>query len=395
MAEELTLRIEKLVYGGDGLGRAGGQAVFVPYTAPGDLARVEVVDRKKNYLRAKLLEVLEPGPGRRAAPCPYFGPCGGCQLQHLDYETQLAAKAGFVREALARIGKIDAGGPVPITGAREAELGYRTRVTAHVAGPSGHRVFGYYAAHSRDVVDIASCPLLVPELDAAWREAREMRDEIASRDVEIAAGDGGASASPPVGNLLSPDLETELDGVRYTFGPGAFFQVNRAMLPALVTRATAGEAGEAAVDLYAGVGLFTIPLTRAFRSVTAVEIEGRATAYARENCRANGATNVRIVAAPVERWLARPTPRPGTLDLALLDPPRGGLGPGPSRDLARLAPRRVVYVSCDPTTLARDLRVLLDEGYRLESIEALDLFPQTFHVESIARLVRDRGPEKP
>jgi 23S rRNA (uracil1939-C5)-methyltransferase len=401
MADELTVRIEKLVYGGNGLARVEGQTVFVPFSAPGDLARVRVVERKKGFLRAELLQVLEPGPGRRRAPCPYYGPCGGCQLQHLTYGAQLEAKAGFVREALNRIGKIDWPNEVPVAAAPERELGYRLRVTAHVAGPPGRRAFGYFAAQSHEVVDIAACPLLVPELNDAWAAARAAAEELATArrpgrrgpvanvvDVELAAGDGTASVAPPVAGLRSDAVSIDVLGATYRFGPESFFQVNRAMLPELVARATMGDGGSLAVDLYSGVGLFTVPLARAFGRVVAVEVDGASADYAAANARANGVSNAELVTAPVERWLRRPSVRPGDVDLALLDPPRGGLGPAAAGDLARLGPRRIAYVSCDPTTLARDLRVLLDAGYALESVEALDLFPQTFHVESIARLAR-------
>src|SRR5207249_4304746 len=147
----------------------------------------------------ELVEIIEPGPGRRDAPCPYFGPCGGCQLQHLSYEAQLAAKVGFVREALLRIGHIDWTGEVSIHGEGARELGYRTRATAHMGRRSEHTSFGYYAAHSHRIIDIESCPLLVPELDAAWRMAREAREGLSRvRDLELAAGDTSVAAIPPI-----------------------------------------------------------------------------------------------------------------------------------------------------------------------------------------------------
>lgn len=413
-AAHIDVRIEKIVYGGDGLGRADGQAVFVPFTAPGDMARVRVVERKKGFLRAELVEILEPGPGRREAPCPYFGPCGGCQLQHLTYEAQREAKIGFVSEALRRTGRIDWPHPISLRAAPDHEFGYRTRATGHIeagaaareggatfesgatseagampeAGAAEPTRFGFYAHKSHRVVDIESCPLLVPELDAAWRAVRAEPSALArARDVELAAGDRAVAAHPPVAGVGGRDLEAIVLGRAYRFGPRAFFQVNRFMLEALVLAAVGGEAGEEtvenAIDLYSGVGLFTIPLAERARRVVAVEADAGAVAYARENCAAAGATGVEFRAEPVERWLERAR---GPVDLALLDPPRGGLGVDASRALARLRPGRIVYVSCDPNTLARDLRAMLDAGYELESVEALDLFPQTYHVETVARL---------
>lgn len=393
MSEIIEMRIEKLVYGGDGLGRVDGRAVFVPGTAPGDLVRVRVVEQKKSFLRAEVLDVVEPGPSRRTPPCPLAGECGGCQFQHVDYTAQIAAKGEFVRDALARIGRIDFAGDIPVHADAEHELGYRVRATAHVVRTRDRVLFGFFAPRSHRVVDVESCPLLVPELDAAWHRARDSRERLHRVEtLDLAVGDVGAAADPPVAAVGGSDLETEVEGVRYRFAPGSFFQANRPLLGALVRAATDGNEGAApapdavALDLFAGVGLFAIPLARRFGRVVAVESDGRATAFARANADANGIANLEIAVEPVESWLARGAVAAGEVDLALLDPPRTGLGLEGARLLAALAPRRIVYVSCDPSTLARDLRVLVDAGYELRSVEAFDLFPQTFHVETVARL---------
>ena len=387
MTDIIEARIEKLVFGGDGLARVDGRAVFIPYTAPGDLVRARITESKKRFARAELVELLEPGPDRREPPCPYFGPCGGCQLQHVTYETQVQAKGGFVRDALERIGRLDIPGEIPIHTAPGSEFGYRIRATAHVVHTSRETLFGYFGARSHRVVDIASCPLLVEELDAAWQRARAAREGLLRlRHVDLAAGDEGTAAEPPIATVGGAALTTRVGDITYTFSPAVFFQANRPLLGDLVASATAGESGALAVDLYAGVGLFAIPLSRAFERVVAVEGFAQAADFARANASANGAENVEVLDEPVEAWLERSADEPGAIDLVLLDPPRAGLGEAPARRLAALAPSRIVYVSCDPTTLARDLRVLADGGYRLESVEAFDLFPQTFHVETVARL---------
>ena len=371
MDETVEVVIEKLVYGGDGFGRIDGQAVFVPGTAPGDVVRARVVERKKGFLRAEPVELVTPGPGRREPPCPLVGRCGGCQLQHVDYATQAAAKGEFVREALVRIGRLDLPGPIHVHADAEHELGYRVRATAHVARTRGGPLFGFYEARTHRIVDVPSCPLFVPELDAEWQRAREPGAMPGgTTEVEISAGD-----------------EVTIAGIRYRFGAGTFFQVNRFMLDALVDGAIGGEPGGGlALDLYAGVGLFAIPLARRFERVVAVEGNRRAADYARANAKMNGARNVQVVVEPVERWLDRAE---GTADLVVLDPPRTGLGREGAAALARLAPGRIVYVSCDPATLARDARVLVDAGYVLEKVEAYDLFPQTYHVEAIMKLRRE------
>jgi 23S rRNA (uracil1939-C5)-methyltransferase len=395
MSEIIEARIEKLVYGGDALARVDGLAVFVPYGAPGDLLRLRIVERKKGFARAEIVEVLEPGPSRRTPPCPYFGPCGGCQIQQVEYAAQLEAKESFVRDALSRIARVEAPEAFRLHAAPDREFGYRIRTTAHVVHARAETIFGYYGPRSHRIVDVESCPLLVDELDAAWRAAREARETLSRvRDLDIAVGDASAAAEPPIAQIGGGRLETHAAGATYAFSPAVFFQANRYLLDALVRTATEGEKrgalarGALALDLYAGVGLFAVPLARRFERVVAVEGDGAAAALAAENARANGADGLEVVVAPVEEWLESDDVEPGGIDLALLDPPRSGLGEAASRRLATLEPGEIVYVSCDPSTLARDLRVLSDAGYSLDAVDVFDLFPQTFHVETVARLSR-------
>lgn len=389
MSEIIEVRIDKLVFGGDGLGRIDGLAVFVPYTAPGDLVRARVVERRKGFLKAEITELLEAGPDRRAAPCPVYGRCGGCQLQHVAYPAQVAAKREFVRETLERIGRISIPGEIAIRFDADHEFAYRTRATAHLATTRDGTLFGFFGRKSHRVVDVVSCPLLVPELDSAWRAAREQRAELhRTPALELSAGDQGCSASPPVAAVGGKSLEAETHGFRYRFNPASFFQVNRYLLEALVAAVVDGASGTLAVDLFSGVGLFTLPLARRFERVVAVESNSQAASYARENARLNEVENVTVEAEAVEEWLASAAASELPIDLVVLDPPRTGLGTEAASDLARLGPRRIVYVSCDPGTLARDLRVLVEGGYEVESVEAFDLFPQTFHVETVVRLAR-------
>lgn len=389
MPETIEIRIEKVIYGGHGLGRLDGQAVFIPFTAPGDLVKARITERAKGFLRAEVVERLESGSNRREPRCVYFGECGGCQLQHLTYDAQLAAKAEFVRDAIERIGRMPVPNDIVVRSSPDHEFGYRVRATAHVVRMEVGTLFGFHAEKTHRVVDVARCPLFVPELDSAWVAARAARESLAtSRIVELTAGDNEAATEPAVPGVGRGPVASTIGGVKYTFGPGEFFQVNRPLVGALVDAAIDGlsDAGGIAIELYSGVGLFTIPLSRRFAKVVAVESRREAVALAHANARANGASNIELIGAPVERWLRSPSLAPGVASAALIDPPRSGLGAQSARDLARLAPRRIVYVSCDPTTLARDLRILVDSGYALDSVDAFDLFPQTFHVETIARL---------
>ena len=383
---------ERMIYGGDAIARHDGLAIFIPFAAPGERLRVRIIERKKNFARAVIDRMLEPSPSRREAPCQYFGDCGGCQLQHITYETQLESKIGFVRDALERIGRID--WPHEIRIRHAAEFGYRGRAQVKIDRRAGR--VGFNRAATNAVCDVTSCPILLPELDEAlgslWSALGQPTDNdqrLPNRlQVEMAAGESAVSFQPALGGLPAGTLQRSVHGSVYNFGPATFFQGNPGLLDELVDQAVAAESGDVAIDLYAGVGLFTMQLARRFNRVIGVEVDRGASKFAFENIAANGLTNVEFHNTTVEPWLksfaATQAPAP---DLMLLDPPRTG-APEAVSYVAALKPSRIIYVSCDPTTLARDLRTLLDSGYELAEITALDLFPQTYHVETVAALVR-------
>jgi 23S rRNA (uracil1939-C5)-methyltransferase len=385
---------ERLAYGGDAVARHNGLAVFVPLAAPGDRLRVRVTDLKKNFARAVIEQVLSPADSRRDAPCRYFGECGGCQLQHINYAAQLEAKAGFVRDALERVGRIDWPHEVEIKHA--GEFGYRARAKIKIErrNEAPPRI-GFARAGSRSVCDVASCAILIPELDAALgslREAVSNNPDLittpgAVAEIDIAAGDSAVSAEPQVGGLPGGVLNRRVAGFTMRFSPATFFQVNPLMLETLVSEAVGEESGSLAVDLFAGVGLFTLPLARRYARVIGVESDHRAVYFARANAEANSLTNVEVHRATAGPWLERFAMHNSAPDLILLDPPRVGAVNTISHIVASKA-ARITYVSCDPTTLARDLRKLLDAGYELRRVVALDMFAQTYHVETVVALAR-------
>jgi 23S rRNA (uracil1939-C5)-methyltransferase len=394
VGEVHEVTIEKLVFGGDGLAHIGTQAVFVPFAAVGDQLRVRITEVERNYARGTIEEIISPSPARRAAPCPHFGVCGGCQLQHLDYSAQLAAKASFVRESLRRIGGIEWDRDIEVR--RADEFGYRARAEIKVSrDASGEPRIGYFRAGTHEVCEVSHCPLLLP---AANRELQQLHAQhpLIPNDatrVYLTVGDEGVIVTPATGENARV---TEIDALGtahqwiasmdYGFGVRSFFQANRLLVEELV-RVAIGEAqGKVAVDLYAGVGLFTLQLARRFEQVYAVEGNRAAANHGVENARANGLSNVRYEAISVEAWLKyKAAALPGP-DLVLLDPPRAGVGPQVIERLAAIAPPAITYISCDPATLARDLRLLLDHRYHIVSLTALDMFPQTFHVETVAQL---------
>ncbi|HLF83613.1 MAG TPA: class I SAM-dependent RNA methyltransferase, partial [Blastocatellia bacterium] len=372
--------------------RHDGLAIFVPYAAPGERLRVRITERKKNFARGVIDRILEPSPSRRDPPCQYFGDCGGCQLQHISYEAQLESKIGFVRDALERIGRID--WPHEIRIRHAAEFGYRSRAQVKIDRRAGR--VGFNRAASNAVCDVTSCPILVPELDEALRSlwsalgrATDNNRGLPNRlQVEMAAGESGVSFEPALDGLPGGALQRTVKDAIYSFSASTFFQGNPSLLDELVNEAVGETSGDLAIDLYAGVGLFTIQLARRFSRVIGVEADTAAAEFARENINANQNANVEFHNSPAALWLKSfveaKSPRP---DLVILDPPRNGAAEAITH-IVGLNPARITYVSCDPTTLARDLRTLLDSGHELTRITAIDLFPQTYHVETVAALER-------
>jgi 23S rRNA (uracil1939-C5)-methyltransferase len=390
--EEAVVRIEKLVAGGEGLARVMDVPVFVPRSAPGDVLRVRIVERRPDYGRAEIVDILTPGPARRPDPVPELSRSGVCDLQHLDERVQSRLKAAAVRETLERLGHV----VIP----PDAELitgepwGYRLKTQIHTEFDPltrGIRV-GYHARGTNEVIPLSRCPLLVPELEALLAELPRHLDARSPRRLELAAGDDGAvTVAPVVPGLPHGEVSTRVGEFTYAYDARCFFQSHRGLLPRLVETAVGSWEGETAVDLYAGVGLFSLPLARRYKRVIAVESDQIGTRYARLNVRRNRATNVEVVSRVVESWLAE---LPQGVDRVVVDPPRGGLSREVRRALKTRRPARVTYVSCHPAALARDLR-LLQEVYRVESVAFLDLFPQTGHMETVVQMVAVEPAQSP
>lgn len=379
------MRIEKLVAGGEGLARFEGVPIFVSRSAPGDRLRVRITERKPDYGRAEILEILEGGPDRRPDPAPELSRTGVCDLQHLDDRAQPRLKAAAVRETLEHIGRVTVPPDAPvITG---APWGYRLRTQLHtesdpVAG--GVRV-GYHARGTNEVIPLSRCPLLVPELENLLAELPAFLGPDAPRRLDLAAGDGGeVTVSPVVEGLPHGEVSTRVGEFTYAYDARCFFQGHRGLLPQLVERTVGSWEGDMAVDLYSGVGLFSLPLTKHYRRVLAVEGDQIGSRYARLNVRRNRVDNLETVNQAVETWLPE---LPAGLDRLVLDPPRGGLAPRVRALVMERRPARITYVSCHPAALARDLRQLQRE-YTIESLVFFDLFPQTGHMETVVQLVR-------
>jgi 23S rRNA (uracil1939-C5)-methyltransferase len=373
------------VAGGDGLARFQGVPVFVPRSAPGDLVRARIVERKPDYGRAEIVQILEPGPDRRPDPVPELSRSSICDLQHLDDETQTRLKVQAVRETLEHLGHVEV--PADAEVIKGEPWGYRLRTQVHTeADPAtgGIRV-GYHARGTNDLIPVTRCPLLVPELEELLRELPAHLGEGAPPRLDLAAGDDGAvTVSPVVEGLPHGEVSTRVGDFVYAYDARCFFQAHRGLLPRLVEVTVGPWTGGTAVDLYSGVGLFSLPLARRYGQVTAVESDQIGSRYARLNVRRNHASNIEVVNQVVESWVRK---MPEGLDRVIVDPPRGGLSRDVRNALMERPPQRLTYVSCHPAALARDLRTL-QKVYRIESVVFFDLFPQTGHMETLVQMVR-------
>ena len=416
--------IEKPIYGGAFLARAEGKAMFVPLTLPGEEVRVRIVEEKRSYATAEPESIVSAAANRVVPDCPHFGTCGGCTYQHTDYESQLQYKKLILTETLMR-GGVDR--PEQIDVLAGDPWHYRNRI--RLAVDSAGRV-GYRERRSHSIVPVHECPIAAPLLaetaltlgellrstklpfvpreislfcnaeetallasiftQGGTRQQLEpfvasLRERVpALRGIQANSWGGDVEMTRTIAEWGDSQLSYRVCGIDYEVAHGAFFQVNRWLLDQFVERVTGGQRGTLAWDLYAGVGLFARQLAAGFDEVIAVESSPASMRTLSTNLEG---TNSRCVSLDVAAFLKRKDDGKKP-DLIVVDPPRTGLGIDVSSLLARTGPRTIVYVSCDPATLARDLRALLADGYVVSSITLVDLFPQTFHLETVVELQR-------
>jgi len=385
--DEIEIEIEKIVDGGQGLARRDGLPIFVPRSAPGDRLRVTLVERRPHYARAEIVKILEPGPGRREAPCSFFESCGGCDLQHLEDSLQTELKVEAARETLTRLGGVEL--PERQSVVRGDAWAYRLRTQLQVLPGEERSEVGYHARGTHELVSVNRCPVLVPELERQLGGLpRQLAGEKLHR-LDLLASADELSAAPPVAGMSGKEVTFEAGGFRYRLDARVFFQGHAGLLDELIQSVLEDDEGESAVDLYSGVGFFTLPLARRYEQVTAVEGDRVAVRYARKNVRLNKLQNVDLVSTAVESWIGR---LPEAVDRVVLDPPRVGLTPKVRVRLLDRGPKRLTYVSCHTAALARDLKIL-QRMFELEGLVFLDLFPQTGHLEIVAQLRRRPGNE--
>ena len=379
------MRVDGLVFGGAAIAHLGdGRVAFVSYAAPGELVEAAVERVHPDYIEAATVRVVEPSTDRVEPRCPLFGECGGCQLQHLSYPAQMTAKEAIVREQIRRIGHLDEGVVRPIVGAADP-WGYRNHVRFSTGKNWGD--VGFISRRGRGLLKVDSCPIadpfvneLLPKLQGKGRGLHQVQ-------VRHNAKTGDYLISPPIVDLVETSgqkwYEEELGGHRFRVSASAFFQVNNAQAEQMVR--LVGEAlpaqGRVLVDAFAGVGTFAVIFADRFERVIAIEESHSAAKDAIGNIAVT--PNVEMKAGKVEDLLPLLDTAP---DAILLDPPRPGCAPAVLQSIAEFRPGVVVYVSCNPATLARDLRVLVDSGYVVDRVTPLDMFPQTGHIECVSRL---------
>jgi 23S rRNA (uracil1939-C5)-methyltransferase len=430
----LKLTIEKLVYGGDGLARlpADGEgrskAVFVPFVLENEDLEASIVDDRPSFARGRLDQVLKSSLLRVDALCPYFQRCGGCHYQHTSYEHQLEIKAAILRENLRRIAKLELSTELKIHPSPPWNYRNRTRLKVRTVPEFA---LGYYRFNSHELCPVEHCPISSPMLNRVlgvlWGLGRAGKFDSSIEEIELFADADdkkilleaycaapaeeraierfavalrsalaeviGVTAfalpqaeSPERRRIASSgigEVAYRTRSMTHKVSAGSFFQVNRHLMDELVELVTAGRSGKLALDLYAGVGLFSSALAGNFAQVTAVE--SSQTSHA--DLRYNSPPNVKVVRARTEQYLAIAGRRLQP-DFVVVDPPRSGLGGRVLGALAGLKPPRVTYVSCDPATLSRDLAGFLESGYSIEGAHIIDLFPQTYHIESVFHLRR-------
>ncbi len=371
VGDVLEVEISDIAFGGEGVARVDGLVVFVPFVITGETARVEVTERKREFARAKLVEVLKPAPERVEAPCEHFGDCGGCQYQHIDYPAQIRIKLDQVRNLFARVGGFErsiVGDMIPCP----APLGYRNRIMVRRQWDKFKQkvVYGFLRHDNRLVVDMDRCEIAEPALND---QLHQLRDDPPPRNMQKV-----------VLRIMPDDWELHRD---------SFFQNNFHLLPQLVeaVRECLANAGTShLVDAYCGIGFFSLSLADLVESFVGVDIDKQCILPARENMKQRSVTNGEFILGKTEEHMGALLERfQAGVTTVILDPPRKGCHKEGLEMLANVKPQQIIYVSCHPATLARDLKWLCENGgYELKTVTPLDMFPQTQHVECVADLRR-------
>jgi len=430
-----TATIEKLAFGGNGICRIAGKVCFVPFSCPGDEVRLAVTTEKRSYLEARIVELITPSPFRTQPSCPVFGTCGGCSWQHIDYAQQLAAKQQILTETMWRGARVGAE-CITATQPSARQYGYRSRVQFKLHGSGDKLQIGFYRTGSHLVVDAGQgCPVALPVINEALAALRSVLKSFAdirsipkiSIDsaeqgliavVKYSGRDSASAAAffekhcgellPLTGLFLQSERSGSLqkvygddlltyslpawspgsEPIRLSYQAGGFAQVNRDQNGAMleIVKRLAGFTGtEQVLDLYCGNGNFSLPIASLVSEVTGIEEFAGSIAAARENGIKNHISNAAFICADAASGTRQLADNGSRFDTVILDPPRSGAAEAVA-EICRLKPDRIIYVSCDPSTLARDCGMLAEKGYQVSECVPVDMFPQTYHIESVTLL---------
>jgi 23S rRNA (uracil1939-C5)-methyltransferase len=401
MTDRIELQLNSMAHGGSAVGRHEGRAIFVPYAIPGETITAEITEDKGRFATALPVEIIESSPSRVTPRCKHFGigKCGGCHWQHIDYPAQLAFKQQIVADQMKRLGGF-ADALVHPTIPSPTPWAYRSHVTFHI---TLERQPGYIATDDRTILPIEECHIIRPELVEMFERLKTEGAERADRlRIQVGTESDDRAQAGSMGSKVNADSPTDLDalaggrgegvvhytikGRKFVCTAGSFFQVNLPQAETLVDLVLERlnlSGTERVLDLYAGVGLFTLFLAERAKSVTMIEVAGSSVEDAHVNLASFN--NVEIAEGLVENVLLRLKKR---FDAVVIDPPRSGMKGKALEAMLKATPRKIVYVSCDPATLARDAKLITAGGYRLIDVQPVDMFPQTYHIEAVAAFER-------
>ncbi len=380
--ERLNVTVESVAFGGQGVVRADGLVIFVPFAAPGDVLTIEIVERKKKFARGRLTKVIEPSPWRTEPLCPYFGRCGGCSYQHIDYARQLEIKRQQICEALERIGGMAKPAVSDVIPSPRI-YAYRGKAELHAAKEAGRFQLGFMDISGGRLVDIERCAIMDETINDQIRQARTKgRVPKDTDDLIFWSGPPAAAGEAVSRTVKNKDFLVPRTG---------FFQANLYLTQRMVDVVCGliDRKVETIVDACCGSGLFSLFLSPYARRVLGIEINDQSVKYARINARRQGVQNAEFIRGNVEEVLADRVRLGASVDLILLDPPRTGLSAESLAAVSGLKAQDIIYISCNPATQARDIKFLSERGYDLQRLQPLDMFAQTEHIETVA-LLRQR-----
>lgn len=380
--DRITLEIESIAFGGHGVGRMDGFVIFVPFTAPADVVEIEIVECKKKFARGRVLKIITPSTQRVQPPCRYYGRCGGCSYQHIGYEHHLNIKRRQVTEVFSRIGGM-AQPPVGEVIPSPRSYAYRGKAQFHAAKTPGGFNLGFMDISGGRIVDIEQCQIMDETINDQLQQLRTKSD-VSSDNDDLTLWSGAQDRSEQAIVRVVKDRE-------FLVPRKGFFQANLSLVNRMVEEVCTlvdGEKRGTIVDACCGSGLFSIFLAPYAQRMIGIDINEESIKYARVNAEKHGITNTEFICVDIEGFLSKQARKSDPIDLILLDPPRTGLSPATLSAISSLASRDIIYISCNPATQARDVRVLSEHGYNLQSLQPLDMFAQTEHIEIIGLLRR-------